>query len=77
VIKYKEFFPEISIISKPIPMQLIDIMGIKFTKAVTISSTAVLSFPYEIEIDWLGTSWDKTLYAYYGDMPLPDKLQCK
>lgn len=76
-INYKEYFPEISIINKPIPMQLIDIMGIKFTQAVTISSTAVLSFPYEIEIDWLGTSWNKTLYAYYGDMPLPDKLKCK
>jgi len=76
-INYKEYFPEISIITKPIPMQLIDIMGIKFKKAVTISSTAVLSFPYEIEIDWIGTTCNKTLFAYYGDMPLPDKLSCK
>lgn len=76
-INYKEYFPEISIFSKPIPMQLIDMMGIKFKKAVTVNSTAVLSFPYEIEIDWLGTTCNKTLFAFYGDMPLPDKLSCK
>lgn len=58
-------------------MQLIDIMGIKFEKAVTVSSTAVLSFHYEIEIDWIGTTYNKTLFDYYGDSPLTDKLQCK
>lgn len=76
-IDYRKYFPDIAIFDKPVPMQLFDLMGAKFKKAVTICSTAVLSFPYEIEIDWIGTICNKTLFAFYGDIPLPDKLSCK
>lgn len=71
-INYSSYFPNIAIFDKILPNQLLNLLGIKFKKAVAISSTAVLSFPYEIEIDWIGTKIHPKLLTAIGDIKLSD-----
>jgi hypothetical protein len=75
IIQYEKYFPDIAVFSKPVPMQLLDIMGIRFKKAVTISSSAVLSIPYPIEIEWVGNSCHPKLLAALGEWEMPEKQQ--
>jgi hypothetical protein len=57
-------------------MQLLNLLGVKFAKAVAISSSSILSFPYEIEKDWIGTKIHPKLEAALGDIKLSDiKMQ--
>ena len=72
LIEYENYFPKILIFKKPIPMQLFNLLGIKFTSAITFFSTAALSFPYDIEIDWRGTKVHKNLLNHFGDLKLSD-----
>lgn len=46
---YSVYFPEYEIITKPFPMELFSLVGVKFNVALTYNSTAVFSFPYELE----------------------------
>ncbi len=71
-IDYSFYFPDIAIFKKILPMQLLNLLGVKFKKAVTVSSSSVLSFPYEIEIDWIGTKIHPKLEAAIGDIQLSD-----
>lgn len=41
--KYENYFPNLEIISEPIPFQLIMLLGMKFDIAVSINSTAIFS----------------------------------
>ncbi|KAA1152447.1 hypothetical protein EU510_10275 [Pseudoalteromonas sp. FUC4] len=52
---YKNIFPNISVIDDPFPFELISLHGIKFRKAVTLTSTSVFSFNYDLDVDYLGT----------------------
>jgi hypothetical protein len=62
---YTLFFPDIYVFAPKVPVQLLDICGVRFKMAYTISSSAVLSFPYEIEKKVLGYSiHPKLLKAY-------------
>ena len=69
-IDYKRYFPDIEVFSKPVPMQLLDCMGLRFEKAVTISSSSVLSIPYPIDIEWIGNECHPNLLAEYGSVKL-------
>lgn len=44
-INYSEIFPNIQIFDKPIPLELLSLMGINFKIAMTISSTAIYNLP--------------------------------
>jgi hypothetical protein len=72
-IDYRKYFSDIAVFNKPVPMQLFDVIGVKFNKAVTVCSTAVFSFSYDIEIDWIGTQCNKHLYEIMGDIKMPEK----
>jgi len=71
-IDYSFYFPNIAIIRKNIPSQLLDLLDIKFKKAVTISSSSVLSFHYDIEIDWIGTKIHPKIEAAWGEIQMPN-----
>jgi len=64
-INYSNFFPDIEVFNKPIPMQLLSLLGVRFEKAVTVFSSSVLDFPYEIEIEKIGTSCNKKIEDYF------------
>jgi hypothetical protein len=65
-INYQKHFSDIEIFDKPVPMQLLSILGVRFKKAVTIFSSSVLDFPYKIEIIKIGTSCRKKLENHFG-----------
>jgi hypothetical protein len=69
-IDYKKYFENIEFFSKPVPMQLLDCMGLKFEKAITISSSSVLSIPYPIEIEWIGNECHPNLLTKYGNIKI-------
>ncbi|MGV4438321.1 glycosyltransferase family 52 [Ornithobacterium rhinotracheale] len=52
---YKEYFPEVTIINQPIPMEFFSIIGLKFKKAYTVFSSAAMNLNYPIEIIQLPT----------------------
>ena len=70
-IDYSSYFPNIAIFEKIVPNQLLNLSGVKFKKAVTVSSSSVLSFPYEIDIDWIGTKIHPKIEATLGDIKMP------
>ena len=69
-VDYKKYFPEAYIFDKIVPMQLINLLGVRYETAVTICSSAVLSFPYDIQIDWIGTEGNAKLFAAVGKQEL-------
>lgn len=66
-IDYSKYFDGIKISNRLVPMQLINLIDSRFERAITVSSSAVLSFPYEIEIDWYGNSVHSNLVKQFGD----------
>jgi hypothetical protein len=67
-INYKKYFPDIFIFDKPIPMQLLSIIGIHFKKAITICSSSISSFPSETEKEWVGSSVHPVLFERYPNL---------
>lgn len=48
---YKKYFPNIRIITEKFPLELFDLMGIKFKKILTIHSSAALNFK-DVEVEF-------------------------
>lgn len=51
---YRKQFPNYTFFSKPIPSQLLEMIGIKFKKIVTVNSSSVCNCDYPVDIDWYG-----------------------
>lgn len=66
-VNYRKIFPDIFVIDKPIPMELIALCGERFTKAITINSTAVLQFPEDVEIEWLASDLNSEYFSHFSD----------
>ena len=69
-VDYQKYFPDAYIFDKIVPMQLLNLLEIRYETAVTICSSAVLSFPYDIHIDWIGTEGNAKLLAAVGKQEL-------
>jgi hypothetical protein len=67
-IDYRKYFPDVYIFDKIVPMQLLTLLGIRFKKAITVFSTSINSFPYEIEKEWIGSSIHPKLYELWPNM---------
>ena len=67
---YSKYIEGVYIFDKPCPAQLLDIIGIKYEKAITVSSTAVLSIPYPVDIEWVGNEIHPSLLKAYGHQDL-------
>lgn len=53
-IDYKKEFPHILYFDKTVPMQLLAVLGVKFDRVVTVTSSSALSFGIDVQIDWYG-----------------------
>jgi hypothetical protein len=65
------------VFEKPIPMHLFNLLGVRFKKAITVFSSTVVSFDYNIEIDWYGTEISKALVDKFGIQKCPPLLYNK
>ena len=86
-INYREIFPEVFIWDKLTPMELLNLCGVTFDKAVTVKSTAALSFPESVKIDWLGKNPDDECFNHLSPasrrlfvdfvnrIPLPNRIK--
>ena len=70
-ITYEDYFPQCSVFRKSVPSQLLDAIGVRYEKAVTIFSSAAAISSYKIEVDWYGTEVDPLLYAIRGHIVAP------
>jgi len=70
---YSQYFPECMEFSKPVNMQLLNLLGVKVERAATIFSSSVSSFPEEVEVDWFGTKCHPKILAAYGDTQVMDR----
>lgn len=69
-IDYKEFFPNITVLQSGIPMQVFNVLGTSFIRAITVCSTAVSSMMKDdTEIVWIGTNVHPKIHKVYGDVP--------
>ena len=64
---YKQYFPEATVLDKPLPFELLTIMGIKFKKAITLFSSAAFNLPAQTELAWYGTSVHPVLEEKLGE----------
>ena len=60
-------FPEAKPVDTLLPMQFLCMMGMRFKRVVTVSSSAVKAFPPSIEVDYIDVSGDRRL-AVLGRM---------
>lgn len=58
VIKYNEVFPNVAYFNKPVPMQLLAILGINYENVVTVNSSSALSFGKDANIYWWAEKLD-------------------
>ena len=72
-VQYQKYFPEAFIFDKIVPMQLLNLLDIRYNTTVTICSSAVFSFPYDIDIDWIGTEVNPKLLAALGVQEMKGK----
>lgn len=68
---YTLYFPETFVFNKKIPMQLINLLGIHYKKVYTICSTAAFSFPYDVDITFLGSECHPNIVKRYGIIEKP------
>lgn len=67
---YKKYFPNALVFDKRVPMQLFGILGLKYKKAITISSTSVTSFGDDVEIVFTGNEIHPEILKGYGHVVL-------
>ena len=73
---YKKFFPEVVVFNKPVPFQLLDLIGLNIIEAATVCSTAALSLPNPVKINWVGAKIHPGILKEYGDF-IPEQLNSK
>lgn len=71
-INFELYFPDITIYSKKIPVELFALLGINFSDVYTICSTAIFSFPDTIRKHFLGTVCHPLLLQKYGKITMED-----
>lgn len=74
-IKYELYFPDITVYSKKIPVELFALLENNFTDVYTICSTAIFSFPDTIQKHFLGTVCHPLLLEKYGKITMENFIQ--
>jgi hypothetical protein len=62
---YRIYFPDACVFVKKVPIQLLELIGVRFKTSYTIASTAALSFSYELENIFLGSSYHPKVFNGY------------
>lgn len=64
---YKKFF-NCKILNKEFPLEILNFEGVRFKKAITLYSTAIDTFDYNLEKERLGTGISENLKRVRGDL---------
>lgn len=69
---YSSYFRNVCVYDKKIPFELLNILGVRFSRSVTIYSSAVFNFSYDINIDWIATSNFPDIVSQIGSIDVND-----
>ncbi len=72
IYEYEKDFPNLHVIRSVMPSQLLDLLNIRYEKAVTVFSSAVKQISYPISIDWCGIEVSETLQKYIQPIEPPN-----
>ena len=67
-VDYQPAFPSAYIFNQPIPLELLTLLGVNFTDAYTISSTAIYLLPHTTKIHIAGHKVHPSLLQKYGNI---------
>ena len=65
---YLKYFPQVKILDNNAPMQLLNIVGMNFSTALTVCSTALSAMPETTKRIYLGTNINPKIRNVYGDL---------
>lgn len=68
--EWNKAFSDVPVITLRIPMQILNILGVEYKRAITFFSTSISAMSPETEIIWLGTNYPKLADVY------PDQIKC-
>lgn len=68
---YETVFPQAVVVRNTLPSQFLQMIGVRFERAVTIFSTAVFDLGYELQVDWYGTECHPGIFKYSGHVNPP------
>ena len=65
---YKIFFPDVGIIEKKVPIELLELCGFKIEEVITIFSTGILNFKNKAKLSFYETEINSKLFKKFGSM---------
>lgn len=63
---YKDIFKEYLVLDNPFPFEILNLLDVKFSRTITIFSTAALGLGEEVEVDFYGTEIHKNILEKFG-----------
>lgn len=63
---YKDIFKEYLVLDNPFPFEILNLLEVKFSRTITIFSTAALGLGDEVEVDFYGTEIHKNILEKFG-----------
>lgn len=73
---YRNIFEGYLILDNPFPFEILNLLNVKFKKAVTLFSTAALSLGKEVEVDFYGTEVHTKILERFGSCDNVMKRNC-
>lgn len=70
-IDYEKLFSGYAVFKKKVPSELLNLLSIKYDKAITAFSAAVENLDYPIDIDWYGSEVHPKLVKVFGHYLVP------
>lgn len=65
---YNNFASNTTVMEKDIPFELLNLVGVKIEKAITLFSSVVFSLNKDIKIDFYGTKINSKIYKKFGSL---------
>ncbi|MGL5596035.1 MAG: glycosyltransferase family 52, partial [Cetobacterium sp.] len=63
---YKDIFKEYLVLDNPFPFEILNLLDVKFNKAITLFSTAALGLGKEVKVDFYGTEVHPKILERFG-----------
>lgn len=73
---YEEIFPDIAVDREIFPSEILDLVGIKFEKVITLFSTAALGLGINTDVDFYGTEVHSKILENFGNLDNIMKRNC-
>lgn len=73
---YKNVFKDYLVLDNPFPFEILNLLDVKFNRAITLFSTAALGLGKEVEVDFYGTEAHPKILEKFGSCTNIMKRNC-